>query len=382
MRIASLAALVAILGSAPAQADRDRLVILSTQEHALVLLDPVTGRRDALFRVGLGPEEVAVSKDGCTAVVTNRGDELSGTTITVLDLAANKVARTITLESRYTRLDGTEHVRRYHRPTGVCFLEGRSRVLVACAGEGALLLIDLETGRVEAELRLDSRDPLRVIVGHDGRYAFVTSATAGTVSVVDTTSMRSVTTIEAGGGATGIALHPQRDEAWVVNTGVNSISVIDTMRMVEVVEFACGAMPTDIAFTLDGRFALATNMQEGNISVFEAKTRRVHTVIDLETVPQELADARPAPTGGSFGMSAFPTRVLMHPTGRTAFVATRRNDRVTEIDLTTWRPIRRLDVPPLPASVAWSQIASGAGGGRVVPSPSELRRALGGGTDK
>ena len=382
MRTVSLAALVVLLGSAPVQADQDRLVILSTQEHALVLLDPLTGQREALFRVGLGPEEVAVSKDGCTAVVTNRGDELSGTTITVLDLAANKVARTITLESRHTRLDGTEHVRRYHRPTGVCFLEGRSRVLVACAGEGALLLIDLETGRVEAELRLDSRDPLRVIVGHDGRYAFVTSATAGTVSVVDTTTMRSVTTIEAGGGATGIALHPQRDEAWVVNTGVNSISVIDTRRMVEVVEFACGAMPTDIAFTLDGRFALATNMQEGNISVFEAKSRRVHTVIDLETVPQELADARPAPTGGAFGKSAFPTRVLMHPTGKSAFVATRRNDRVTEIDLATWRPIRRLDVPPLPASVAWSQIASGAAGGRVVPSPGGLRRALGGGADK
>jgi len=382
MRIASLTALLAVISAALAQADQERLVILCTKEHALFLLDPLNGQREALFRVGLGPEEVAVSKDGCTAVVTNRGDELSGTTITVLDLAANKVARTITLESRHTRLDGTEHVRRYHRPTGVCFLEGRSRALVACAGESALLLIDLEKGRVEGELRLDSRDPLRVIVGHDGQYAFVTSATSGTVSVVDTTTMRSVTTIEAGGGATGIALHPKLDEAWVVNTGVNSISVIDTKRMVEVIEFACGAMPTDIAFSLDGRFALATNMQEGNISVFEVKTRRVHTVIELEAVPQELADLRPAPTGGSFGKSAFPTRILMHPAGRTAFVATRRNDRVTEIDLATWRPIRKLAVPQLPVSMAWSQIASGAAGGRVVPSPGGLRRALGGGPDK
>ncbi|MEZ6014789.1 MAG: cytochrome D1 domain-containing protein [Planctomycetota bacterium] len=377
MRIASLAIALSIIGSAPAQADQERLLVLSGKEHALILVDPNTGQREALFRVGLGPEDVAVSKDGRTAVVTNRGDELSGTTITVLDLAANKVARTITLEVRHTRPDGTEQVRRYHRPTGVTFLEGRGKVVVACAGEGALLLIDLETGRVEGELRLDSRDPLRTIVGHGGRYAFVTSATSGTVSVVDTTTMRIVRTIEAGGGATGIALHPTLDEAWVVNAEVNSISIIDTKEMVEVVEFACGAMPTDIAFTLDGRFALVTNMQEGNISVFDAKTRRVHTVVDLETVTQELADSRPAPTAGSFGKSAFPTRLLMHPSGKSAFVATLRNDRVTEIDLATWRPLRKLDVPQLPASMAWSQIASGAVGARAVPSPEELRRAVG-----
>jgi DNA-binding beta-propeller fold protein YncE len=346
------------------------------------VLEPESGQREALFRVGLGPEAVTVSKDGCTAVVTNRGDELSGTTITVLDLAANKVARTITLESRHTRLDGTEVVRRYHRPTGVAFLEGRSRILVTCASESALLAIDLRTGRVESELRLDCRNPMRVMVGHDGQYAFVTSATSGTVTVVDTTSMTSVTTIEAGGGAGNITLHPQRDEAWVVNTGVNSISIIDTKRMTEVIEFACGAMPTDIAFTLDGRFALVANMQEGNISVFEVKSRRVHTVIDLESVSLEVAEARPAPTGGSFGKSPFPTRLLMHPSGKSAFVATWRNDRVTEIDLTTWRTLRKLDVPPFPAGMAWSQIASGAAGGRAVPSPGELRRAMGGSSDK
>ena len=117
-------------------------------------------------------------------------------------------------------------------------------------------------------------------------------------------------------------------------------------------------------------------MQEGNISVFQAKTRRVHTVIDLEVVTQEVADARPAPTAGTFGKSAFPTRLLMHPSGRSVFVATRRNDRVTEIDLATWRPMRKLDVPQLPASIGWSRIASGASGARAVPSPEELRRAL------
>lgn len=377
MRIASLIVALALSGTAPVQADQERLLIVSAKEHALILYNPDTGQREALFRVGLGPEDVAVSKDGRTAVVTNRGDELSGTTITVLDLAANKVARTITLEARHMRPDGTEQVRRYHRPTGVSFLERRGKVLVACAGEGALLLIDLETGRVDGELRLDSRDPLRTVVGHDGQHAFVTSATSGTVSVVDTTSMRIVRTIEAGGGATGIALHPTLDEAWVVNSEVNSISVIDTKEMQEVAEFACGAMPTDVAFTLDGRFALVTNMQEGNISVFDAQTRRVHTVVDLESVAQELADARPAPTGGAFGKSAFPTRLLMHPSGKTAFVATRRNDRVTEIDLATWMPVRKLDVPQLPASMAWSQIASGAVGARAVPSPEELRRAVG-----
>lgn len=382
MRIVTLAALVAVAGAAPARADHERLVILSARDHALVLLDPSTGRREALFRVGLGPDEVAVSKDGRTAVVTNRGDELSGTTITVIDLAANKIARTVTLESRHTRPDGSQHVRRYHRPTGVAFLPGGAKVVVTCEGESALLLIDVDSGQVEGAVRLPGRDPRRVLVGHDGQHVFVTNASSGTIDIVDTGSMRCVTTIEAGGGASGIALHPKRDEAWIVNTDVNSISVIDTRQMVELTEFACGAMPTDVAFTPDGRFALVSNLQEGNISVFDAKSRRVHTVVDLEPVSQSVADARPAPTGGSFAKSAFPTRLMMHPLGGTVLVATRRNDRLTEIDLGTWRTLRKLDVPALPASVGWSRIATGAAGGRVAPSLGELGRALGGGAGK
>jgi len=377
MRLATFVTALAIVSSKPAQADQERLLVVSGREHALILVNPSTGQREALFRVGLGPEDVAVSFDGRTAVVSNRGDELSGTTITVLDLVANTVVRTIALEARHLRPDGTELVRRYHRPTGVTFLGRQPKVLVACAGEGALLLVDIENGRVDGELRLESRDPLRTIVAHDGRHAFVTNSTSGTVSVVDTGFMRVVRTIDAGGGASGIALHPTRDEAWVVNTEVNSISVINTEQMVEVSEFACGAMPSDVAFTTDGRFVLVTNMQEGSISVFDSTSRRVHTVVDLETVTQEVADKRPPPTAGSFGRSPFPTRLLMHPNGKSAFVATRRDDRVTEVSLETWRPTRKLDSLQLPTSMGWSRIAGGAYGARVVPSPAALRGAVG-----
>lgn len=378
MRLASLAAAALIVGSAPAQADTERLLVISAKEHALILVDPATARRQAIFRVGLAPEDLAVSADGRTAVVSNRGDELAGTTITVLDLASQKVARTIVLETRLQRPDGSEVVRRFHRPTGLALVARDTKVLVACASESAVLLVDLAEGRVEGEVRIDTRDPMRIVLGHDGRHAFVSSRTSGAVSVIDVEEMRIVRRVQAGAGASAMALHPKRNELWVANSDVNTLSIIATDALEEIVEFPCGAMPSDVAFTADGRHVLVTNLQEGNISVFVSETRRVHTVVDLEHVAVDLAEARPAPSGGNFGTSAFPTCLLMHPSGKTAFVAMNRSDSVTEIDLATWRPVRKLDVLRLPTGMAWSRVASGGAGARAVPSPNGLGRTLDG----
>ncbi|MEM1448880.1 MAG: YncE family protein [Planctomycetota bacterium] len=345
------------------------LLVVSSAEHALAVQDPITGNRTAYFRVGTGPSSVAVSSDGRTAVVTNRGTRISGNSICVVDLYATNIVRTIPLEVNEQRADGSVRRRSYHRPSGAVFLNDQPRVLVTCAVEGALLLVDLIEARVigDVVLEADQSDSLNVVVDHTGRYAFVGNRASGTVSVVKLDRMRVVETIDAGGSPQGMALHPTRNEIWVTNTTTNSISIIDADERDERLEFACGAMPVDVAFTPDGEHALVLNMQEGNISVLETESLRVRTLIDLNRVTPAQAKERPVETPAAFGRSPLPSQIVVDPSGERAWVATQRDDRITEVDLKRWRLRRSIETMREPVCLEWSDVDDGTPTDRIVP---------------
>ena len=352
---------------------RDSILVVSAREHALIMQNPTSGEREAFFRVGLSPTDVAVSPDGLTAVVTNRGMRISGTTISIVDLYATKLVRTIPLETSSKRpgpdgvSDRKEKKRTYHRPTGVTFIGDKPRVLVSCAIEGALLLVDLIEARVIGDVELEASDAQNVLVDHSGRFAYVANQGSGTVSVVKLDRMQVVGTIDVGGGPRGMALHPTRDEIWVTNTQTNSISIIDLETRDEHMEFACGAMPSDIVFTPDGAFALVANMQEGNVSVFDTESRRIKTLIELDRVSKEQAKLRPVEMPGHFGRSPLPTRILINPEGTHAWISTRRDDQLHEIDLSTWAVVRKTVAPTAPTCLAWSRVPKDVDAPAFIP---------------
>jgi len=347
-------------GGASEPAERDAVLVVSAKEHALVVEDPVTGEREAFFRVGLSPKTVAVAADGRTAVVTNEGERVSGTSICVVDLYATNLVRTIKLVLSAKPGDPRGLDREFHRPTGVAFVGDSSRVLVSCAIEGALLLVDLVEARVVSAVELDAADAHDVVVDHSGRFAYVANRGSGTVSVVNISRMAVVNTIEAGGGPHGMALHPTRDEIWVTNMETNTISVIDLVEREERLEFPCGAMPVDVVFTPDGRYALVANMQEGNVSVIESESLRIADLVGLERVSREQAKLRPVEFTGHFGRSPLPTQIIVDPDGDSAYVSTRRDDRIHRIDLSTWKVVASLPAPVAPTCLAWSRVPEDA----------------------
>ncbi|MEL6712901.1 MAG: YncE family protein, partial [Planctomycetota bacterium] len=322
---------------------------------------------DAFFRVGMSPTTVAVAADGRTAVVTNTGERMSGTTICVVDLYATNLVRTIPLRLDESKRRPDLEPRDFHRPTGVTFIQDQPRALVACAIEGALVLVDLIEARVVSACDLEGADSHDVVVDHSGRFAYVANRGSGTVSVVSIDRMAVVHTIEAGGGPHGMALHPTREEIWVTNLETNSISIIDCVEREERLEFACGAMPVDVAFTPDGRFALVANMQEGNVSVIETKGLRVATLVELERVSDAQARLRPVEFPGHFGRSPLPTQIVVDPEGAGAYVSTRRDDRIHRIDLSTYDVTLTLPAPVAPQCLVWSRVPDDAETARIVP---------------
>lgn len=365
-----------LLAAAPLQAQTEAeqkqeldvsLVVVSAAEDAIALYDPTTGVRRAFFRVGSGPTAAAVSSDGRTAVVTHRGRALSGNSICVVDLHAAAIVRTIPLTTATFKADGSSVVRSYHRPNDVVFLPGEARVLVSCAAEGALLMVDLHEKKVVGVAELGSGGADDIVLGHEGKLAFVTNRSEGTIYAVRLATMGVIKRMDAGGGASGVAIHPTRNEIWVTNSDTNSISVIDCEELQERREFPCGAMPVDIAFTPDGKNALVVNYLNGNVSVINARSQRVRALIKIPEISQERALERPVAEPEAFRLSALPSCVAMDPSGKRAWITAERSDLIYEVDLATWKVTRAHSSPGAPSHISRAGLTPQALTSPIVP---------------
>lgn len=333
--------------------ERERLLVVHVGDGTVAFVDPVSGVQESVVRVGAGPHEVALSKDGKTAVVANYGNEHAGSSLSVIDVASGRLTRTIML-TRQGPGQGAATVT-YHRPNGICFMRDQRKVVVTCETENVLLLVDVVEGRVVTAIDTQQEFSHSVLLSRDGRKAFVANRTSGSLSVIDLNRRRVVKIIETGGGAQGMALHPTKDQLWVANIETNSISVIDTNELEEIHEFPCGSYPVSMAFTPDGRRLLCVNYQSGSVSVFDTETYRVIKEIDFMKVVGAAAKERPLePAQRRFGRSALPIGIALRPDGRTAFVTCSRCDHVAEIDLERWKITRTFEVGSQPEGLAWS----------------------------
>ena len=101
------------------------------------LIDLAKGSAVATLPTGQAPHEVDVSPDGKLALVANYGTrEAPGSTLTVIDVAGARVARTIDLAP-------------HRRPHGVKWIDGR-RAAVTSEESKALLIVDVDAGKVMA----------------------------------------------------------------------------------------------------------------------------------------------------------------------------------------------------------------------------------------
>jgi DNA-binding beta-propeller fold protein YncE len=130
------------VGAAGAEEARGTLIVLNKGDASDTLFDLSSERSIKQVEVGVGPHEVAVAPDGRRAVVANYGQQQPSSTLTVIDIAAGAPARTINL------VDGE---RRFTRPHGVQFVD-EHRVAVTAEAQQALLIVDVDSGRIERVL--------------------------------------------------------------------------------------------------------------------------------------------------------------------------------------------------------------------------------------
>jgi YVTN family beta-propeller protein len=321
--------LVFALGGAPA-VSADLLIVLNKSDHEAVLVDPATLEPVARIPTGRGPHEVAVSRDGRLAYVSNygmygvfrEGQRVNepGNTISVLDLEARAVKDTLDL--------GT-----YAKPHGVAVSRDGKRLWVTCEDSRAVLELDARTGAVLKSWKTEQETSHMIVPAGDETKLFVANIRSGTATVIERATDR-VTSLATAAGAEGIDVSPDGREVWVTNRADSSISVLDARRDTVIAKIESGGrFPIRVKFTPDGREAWVSCLQSDAVTVFDARTRQL-----LATVP----------------VGAAPVGIQMAPDGKRAFVANTNADLVTVIDVVARKVIATFTTGNEPDGMGWA----------------------------
>ncbi|MCD9096993.1 gluconolaconase [Luteimonas fraxinea] len=310
-RFVLAAVLVAAMCSAHAA---PRLLVGNKSADTVWALDRATGARLAEYATGPAPHEIAVSRDGRTAVVTTYGHQDAHHALSVIDLV-DVGTRTI-------------HLGTHGRPHGLQLL-ANGDALVTTESSGALLRVDIARGVVAGVAEVGDGIGHMVAISKDGAFAYVSKIRAGTVVRVDLATMRATAERPAGAGAEGIAVAPD-GRVWVTNRADDTVTVHDPESLDIVATLPSAGFPIRVVFTPDGRHALVTNATAATLSVFDVASRRA--VASVALAPSDAALQTTL-----LGNGPLPIGAIVDPDAPRAYVAISGADRIAVIDTRDWQ---------------------------------------------
>lgn len=316
------------------------LVVLNKAEASASLLDLASGEERARLPVGVGPHEVAVSPDGHLAVVANYGTQVAGSSLTLLDLVAEKPLRTLDLGAAA-------------RPHGIVFDPDGAHVWVTAEERGELLRVRVGDGAVVAAAPTPQPVGHMVVYG-DAGFLYVSAIGGGGITRVRPTDdgWKSDDFIPTGAGAEGLCFSPRDGSLWVGNRGADTLTVLDAASLKTLATVPAEGFPIRAATTPDGAMVVVSCARAGLLR-FYAVHSRLETGAPLDFGVQVKADRAGGRLLDDFGDSPVPIGIVMPPLSATAYVALANADRIAEVDLPTRTVKRWLRAGREPDGMAW-----------------------------
>jgi YVTN family beta-propeller protein len=173
-------------------------------------------------------------------------------------------------------------------------------VVVVSARAGKVTLLDRQTLRPTKTLG-GFDQPHIVAISPDGEYAYVTDDARGTLTVIRLRDMRVTSRVAVGLGAHHLAFSPDERRVWVgLGERAQTITILSTVRPSAssrvdpghprvVGRFAPGFPAHDLSFSPDGSRIWVTSATSPDLTVFDARTRRVAFHVPVGPPPQHLA---------------------------------------------------------------------------------------------
>ena len=327
------------VGGAPAAAGTTApvatgtVIVANMGDHTATLIDVASKRVVATLPTGQGAHEVAVSRDGRWAVVSNYGVRgAPGNSLTVIDVARAAVARTIDLGE-------------FRRPHGSSFLPGDSLFAVTSEVSKAIVLVDFKQGTVVGSIPTN-HPASHMLAMTAARRVFTSNIADGTVSELDLPGRKFVREFTVAPAVEGIAVTPGGEQVWVGSNQQKTVTVIDARTGKTVGTLTGFGMPYRLAVTPDGKTVVITDPPNAVVRIVDAATRR-----DRATVKMDSAGVSAA---AEFPGSPSPEGVALSRDGRIAFVTLQGSARLAMIDIATATVVAHVPTGPGADGIAYS----------------------------
>ena len=317
--LAGIGALLSPALSSAQVASSGHLLVANQQDASASLIDLRTDTMK-FIPVGIGPHEAAISPSGRTGVVTIYGQRPPGNELAVIDIAAGSVTRTISLGQ-------------YTRPHGAVFIPGdETRVVVTSESTGNVVIVNLESGTVEAAIPTMAQGSHMAAITADGKRVFTSNVGSGSVSEIDLVGRKFVRAIPVAPRVEGIAVTPDGSLVFAGSNTDGTVSIIDTGTGSIVGTLTGFKLPYRLAASADGRTAMVCDPEGGAIAAIDVATRAVAWRLD--------------------GL-ASPRGVSIAPDGRTAFVTLADDPSVGVVDMNAHKLVRTIPVGQSPDGVGF-----------------------------
>jgi len=137
----------------------------------------------------------------------------------------------------------------------------------------------------------DYKSPIRLCLKPDGSRLFVSNHTAGSISVVDTTSNRVVREIPVGAEPIGLAVSPDGRTLYVAVRGEHAVAVVDTEEGKVARRVRVGYEPYGLCLCRKGTLLLVTNSISNDVSVIDTRSLREMKRVPVSREPRSVAVA-------------------------------------------------------------------------------------------
>lgn len=315
MRSLPLAIVTALCAAALVAAERPDLLVVEKKNNSVGFYTSA-GYRVGGVLVGETPHEVALSRDGRFAYVSDNGvlwmdyDGPGGNTISVIDLES-------------FRRVGILPLGKFHRPHGIGPDPHSSRAFVTSENPDRLVLVDLDSRAVIKDFDNGGVDPHMVTFGLDG-WGYVSNTASGTVGAVHAVTGE-LRLIEVGKGPQGSLLSQDGTKLWVTCRDEGRIDVIDTAS-----KSVVGSIPTG-----QGVNRIVATDDEG-LLVYSLQTGEAVGIADPHTM-KELAQI---PLGGA------PLSISLSKDDRHAFAGVQDEDQIWIVSVRDRKVVQVIDTPP------------------------------------
>lgn len=327
-RKASIGALAVLILLSPlpkfacAQTPSSALLVLNKEDNSLSIVDPATLKTVAQIPTGEGPHEIVASDNGKWAFVGNYGARIPGSTLSVIDLAAQKELHRVDLGA-------------LRRPHGLAFADGK---LWLTAEQNKLIArYDPATNQLDGLLGIGQNGTHMLVFSKDRTLLFTSNIGSDSITLLQRGADLNgwtLTNIPVGKGPEGADVSPDAREFWAANSGDGTVSIIDVAakKVTQTLDLRTNHS-NRLKFTPDGKLVLISDPGGDSLVIVDAASRK------------EIK---------RFTVGRQPEGIVIPPDGARAYIALAGEKTIAVIDLKTLEVTARISVGNGPDGLAWA----------------------------